>query len=151
MVSLGLVALQIPRAARLFLAAVPPMTAAEADIFKIPELQRRRAVYLADEHARRQARALVRLEWVERIGRELGVGRDTLRSTFGRMLIPGIPEPQDEFDGVGLLDLPARDARPVDPLALRAKLREYVIEEAVPPAPWSDWKNSLPPGRIKNK
>ena len=57
-------------------------------------------------------RALVRLEWVERIGRELGVGRDTLRSTFGRMLIPGIPKPQDEFDGVGLLNLPAGDTHP---------------------------------------
>ena len=81
-------------------------------------------------------RALVRLEWVERIGRELGVGRDTLRDTFGRMLVPGIPEPQDEFDGVGLLDLPASDARQLDPYLLRTKLREYTSEEAVPPAPW---------------
>ena len=64
------------------------------------------------------------------------------------MLIPGIPGPQDEFDGVGLLDLPARD-RPVDPLALRAKLKEYVIEEAVPPAPWSDRKTSLPPAQSR--
>ena len=73
-----------PRAARLFLAAVPPMTAAEADLFKIPELQRLRAVYLADEHARRQARALVRLEWVERIGASSESAGIRSRSTFGR-------------------------------------------------------------------
>jgi hypothetical protein len=134
--SLGLVALHAPRAGRLFLAGAPPMTAAEVGLFKIPELQRLRAVYLADEHAKRQARALARLEWVERIGRELGVGRETIRNTFGRMLVPGIPEAQDEFDGVGLLDLPAADAGRVDPLVVRFKLQEYAAAEVVPPAPW---------------
>lgn len=146
MVAAGMIALHAPRAARLFLAGAPPMTAAEADIFKVPELQRLRAVYFADENAKRQVRALVRLEGVERIGRELGVGRDTLRRTFGRMLLPGIPEAQDEFDGVGLLDLPDGDTRPVDPLVLRARLRDYTIAEAVLPAPWL---NDAAPGRTR--
>jgi hypothetical protein len=144
-VSSGLVALHLPRTGRLLLAGAPPMTAAEADIFKVPELQRLRALYLADEHARRQRRALTRLEWVERIGRELGVGRETIRRTFGRVLVPGIPELQRESDAAALLALPASDSRPVDAAWLRVKLRDLMAVEVVPPHPWiSSGKSETP-------
>jgi hypothetical protein len=146
-VAAGLVGLQMPRAGRLFLESAPPMTAAEADIFKIPELQRLRAIYLADEHARRQARALARLERAEKVGMELGVGRETIRKIFGRLLVPGIPELQRESDAAELLDLPATDASRVDPMVVNAKLREFMTEEPVPPAPWLKTRETPGPKR----
>ena len=103
----AMVALHLPRATRLVLDGAPKMSPKEAAMFPTPELQRLRAILLADEHAKLQRRALVRLEGAERVARDMGIGRLTIRRTFGRVLVPGIPELQKQSDAASLAG-PAR-------------------------------------------
>ncbi len=141
--ALALVALHLPRAERLVLEAAPKMTPVEAANFT-PELQRMRALLLSEVHAKLQRRALVRLEGAERVARELGIGRLTIRRTFGRVLVPGIPELQEQSDAVALLALPDSDERPNNQAALREALRDYMAVEPEYVAPWLQKQTSTP-------
>ena len=105
------------------------MSEEEAARFLTPKLQRLRAVAYADEHAIRQRRALLRLERAEQTAKDLGIGRMTIRETFGRVLVPGIPELQRESDAAALLALPDGDQRRVDPATVRKKLGQYMSAE----------------------
>lgn len=89
-----LLVLHLPRAARLFVDAARRMSKEEAARFPTTELQRLRALVYDDELAIRQWRALSRLEGAEQTAEDLGIGRMTIRQTFGRVLVPGIPELQ---------------------------------------------------------
>ncbi len=131
-----LLVLHLPRAARLFVDAAPRMTEEEAALFPTPELQRLRAVAYADEHAIRQQRALSRLEGAEQTAEDLGIGRMTIRQTFGRVLVPGIPELQRQSDAAALLALPEGDRRSVDQATVRESLRRYMFVEPEFRPPW---------------
>jgi hypothetical protein len=141
---MALVALHLPRAEKLVLEAAPKMTPEEAPKFPIPELQRLRALLLSEEHAKFQRRALVRLEGAERVARELGIGRLTIRRTFGRVLVPGIPELQKQSDAAALLALPDSDERPDNQATLREALRYYMAVEPEYVAPWLEQQTSTP-------
>src|SRR5271157_3326547 len=132
----ALVVLHLPRAARVFLEGAPKMSPEEAAKFPIPELQRLRALLLAEEHAKLQWRTLVRLEGAERVARDLGVGRLTIRRTFGPVLVPGMPKLQEELDAAALLALPDSDQRPINLAAVHAALRDYMVVEPEFVAPW---------------
>ena len=116
-------------------------------MFPIPELQRLRAILLADEHAKLQRRALVRLKGAERVARDMGIGRLTIRRTFGRVLVPGIPELQKQSDAASLLALPHSDQRPENQAAVRAALHDYMAVEPEHVAPWRARRAALPQGR----
>jgi len=145
--SAAMIALHLPRAARVVLDGAPKMTPEEAAKFPIPELQRLRAVLLADEHAKLQRRALVRLEGAERVARDLGVGRLTIRRTFGRVLLPGIPELQKQSDAASLLALPDSDQRPTNQAAVRVALQPYMAVEPDYVPPWLERPAAPPQGR----
>jgi hypothetical protein len=138
----ALVALHVPRATRLVLTAAPKMSPEETAKFPIPALQRLRALLLSEEHAKLQRRALVRLEGAERVARDLGIGRLTIRRTFGRVLVPGIPELQKQSDAAALLALPDSDQRPENQAVVREALRDYIIVEPEYIAPWLGQPNS---------
>ncbi len=143
----ALVVLHLPRAARMFLEGAPKMTPEEAAKFPIPELQRLRAILLADEHAKLQRRALVRLEGAERVARDLGIGQLTIRRTFGRVLVPGMPELLEQSDAASLLALPDSDQRPENQAAVREALRGYLAVEPEYVAPWLARPSSPPRSR----
>jgi hypothetical protein len=147
MLAFALLVLHLPRAARLALERAPEMTVEEAAKFPIPELQRLRAVLLADEHLKLQRRALVRLESAERVARELGIGRRTIRRTFGHVLVPGMPRFLDEYDASSLLALPESDQRPENQTAAREALYQYMVVEPDYVAPWLARPATPPPGR----
>jgi hypothetical protein len=131
-VSCGLLVLHLPRATRLFLEGAPKMTEEEAAFFPISELQRLRALLYADEHLIRQRRALLRLEGAEQTAKDLGVGRTTIRQTFGRVMVPG----QREMDAAALLALPDEDRRTVDQARVRESLGRYMVVEPEFRPPW---------------
>ena len=141
-----LLGLHVPRAVRLFVDAAPKMTEEEAARFPIPELQRLRAVLYADENARRQRSALARLEGAEQTAQELGIGRTTIRETFGRVLVPGIPEFQLQSDAAALLALPDGDRRTVNQATVRESLRRYMFEEPEFRPPWLSRPRAGQPG-----
>ncbi len=134
--TLALVALHEERAGRLFLVGAPPMSAAEAKRYASPRLRRQRALAHAAAHRDRQARMLARLEEVERVGRRLGLGRETIRRAFGRRLVPGLPDAQRESDAAGLLALPAGDPATIGVDEVRRALDGLIAEE--PPGPPPD-------------
>jgi hypothetical protein len=105
-VALALV--QAPRAERQLIQGSPAMSEAEARYFPVPELQRLRAVYYLRENRDRQIHALGRLDSVQSLAWRLNVGRTTLRSVFGRPLVPGLTGKQD--DAFDLVVLPPDDS-----------------------------------------
>ncbi len=127
--------LQTPRATRLFVASVPPLTASERQQFPVLSLQRSRAIYLAAEQAERQRKALARLDRAEAIAKELGLGRGDIRRVFGRIVLPGWPEQVRHHDAVDFLDLPDAD-QGTDPARVRQGLRLLLTPEPEPRPPW---------------
>lgn len=124
-----------PRATRLFLAQVPAMTARERQIFLIPSLQRRRAIYLASVRAELQRQSLARLDRAERIARQSGIGREAIRHALGQVSGPGFPDGRIGFDVTSLLDLPEHGTTD-DPAQVRRALAGFWVTETVPPPPW---------------
>jgi hypothetical protein len=115
-VVVAMVALQVPRGARMLLLESPPMSASEKLALPTPLMRRLRALYFKEEFHGRQLRALARLDKADRLAWQLGAGPETLRRVFGRVLVPGIPPAQIVSDAVGLL-LPPPDnpSAPPDP------------------------------------
>lgn len=134
--------MQSPRAQRLLLSGAPPLTDVERRKFAIPELQRLRAMYFRENHHDRQIRQLARLGSAERICRKLGIGPASIRSAYGRILIPGIPELQRDTDAVSIMDLP-RERAAVDPLRVRDELGDLLLPEPEPTPPWMDPNNPM--------
>jgi hypothetical protein len=135
--------LQGPRALRLFLDRAPALTPGEMRRFPIPELKRLRAIYLLDESRARQIRALRRLDLAEEAAARLGIGRMAIRSVFGRVLVPGIPENQTATDAVDLLRLPPKGPTS-DPARVRAALAKFLSQEPEPRPPWLDPAEAWP-------
>ncbi len=139
-----LAGLQKPRADRLLLASVPPLTPRLARLFPIDELRLSWARFLASMHTDQQAASLAGLDRLEAIARATGVGRDELHRTFGRVTIPGWPPALDQIDALDLLRLPARGVSPIPP-SRRADVIDC-LRVALPPRPqWYPDGEEWPP------
>jgi hypothetical protein len=108
--ALGLVGLVIllctvhaAREQQSLIAGAPPMGPGEAEMFPAPYLQALRGGFYKLEHHDRQVRTLARLDRVDRLAQQLGADPETLRSVFGRVLMPGIQEQQVGTDVFSLL------------------------------------------------
>lgn len=100
-----LLTLHVPRAQRLFLPSVYPLTESEWIRFPIPALHRLRALYLASDLAARQDRFLARLDRVQRAATRIGARRETIRAVFGRLVAPGWPDHVHDIDALDLIPL----------------------------------------------
>ena len=123
------------------------MSPEEAAVLPFPSSSGCVHIVLADEHAKQQQRALVRLEGAERVAHDLGIGRLTIRRIFGRVLVPGIPELQKQSDAASLLALPDSDQRPENQAAVREALRDYLVVEPEFVPPWLAQPPAPPQGR----
>jgi hypothetical protein len=130
-----------PAAHRLLLDSVPRMTASEARIFLIPSLQRQRALALATEQAERQRRLLRRLDQIESVAREHGIGRTAIARAFPRIDGGNLPEP---IDALEMLDVPD-EGRQNNPQAVRAALNWLMVTEPQFRPPWLDPNETWPP------
>ncbi|MDX2038065.1 MAG: hypothetical protein SFX72_15560 [Isosphaeraceae bacterium] len=136
--------LHLPRFERDWMEAAAPMTALEQQQFATSEMRYLRAVYLAEATRTRQIRHLRRLEQAERIAANSGVGVDSLRRAFGRVLVPGIPEKQKSSDAFDLLRLPA-ESRPRPGISeVLTELEHLVVEEPMRPPPWATPGGAMP-------
>jgi len=129
--------LQVSRAERTLLVNAPALSAKELKLLPIPSLQRYRALYFKEVFLARQIRALARLEKADAAVAKLRVGPETLRSIYGRVLVPGIPEKQLSTDSFSLLRHPPEDSsRPVDIARVRFALDELLRPEIDPRPAW---------------
>lgn len=120
-----LVMLNTPRVEAQLYTVVPNLTDEEKLIFRIPELTKMRALYLADLRAAWQRRHLQRFEQAETRARKLGIGWKQIREVFGRVELPEIPK---VYDAVLMLDLPP-DGVVSDPQIIRQELaRGFTLE-----------------------
>jgi hypothetical protein len=131
-----LVLLNRPRVDLLYRSSVPPLLAAEQKMFPILPLQSMRATSILLDRAEWQRRHLRRLQQAQEVARQMGIGLNAVKSAFGRIDIPELP---DVYDAAGLLDLPDR-GRAVDPALVRRALGPYLFKEQEPRPGW------LPPG-----
>jgi hypothetical protein len=120
-----------PRVNALFIEGVPKMTEEEARALPTRDLQRHRAVYLAVEIARWQRRHLARLDRAQAVARRLGIGREGIARTFGRVDMPELPK---VYDAAPMLDLPWRGTEN-DPAVIRQALGPYFAMEPEPTLP----------------
>ncbi len=142
--ALVLLALQVPRAETIVIAEAPPMTESEELRFPIPELQRLRSLYFASELSDRQWRALIRLDRAGEVARQEGIGREAIRQTFGRIVLPGWPDALTEYDALDLLVLPERGPV-VDRRRIIAALGELLANEPRPRPTWLPPDEAWPP------
>ena len=80
-------------------------------MWPIVPLQSMRATTLLFDRAQWQRRHLRRLDQAQEVAGRLGIGREAVRSVFGRLDMPELPK---VYDAADLLDLPER-GRPVRP------------------------------------
>ena len=115
---------------------MPPLLAAEQKMFPIFPLQSMRATSLLLEQAEWQRRHLRRLDQARAVARRLSLGQDAVKTAFGRLDMPELPE---VYDAIGLLGLPDRGSQ-VSPDLVRRALGPYLFKEKEPRPRW------LPPG-----
>ncbi len=138
--------MQVPLADRFLLAAAPPMSDSERKTLPIAELQRLRAVYFLQSQHDRQLRALIRLDGGERVCARLGIGRETIRRTFGRLSIPGMPASHLEIDALDMMSVPP-DRVEMDPSIVRSALKGFLTPEPEPRPFWLDPTEPWPSSR----
>jgi hypothetical protein len=135
-----LMVLNQPRVDLLWRNWVPPLGRTEQQRFPILSLQSMRASLLLLDRAQWQRRHLRRLDQAQRAAASLGIGRDGIRATFGRLQVPELP---DVYDGTDLLDLPDY-GRLTDQEAIRKALARYLFSESEPRPPWLPAGESWP-------
>ncbi len=137
--------LQEPRALRNLIQGAPKLTASESKHFLIPRLLRLRAIYFKEEQRNRQVRALARLDLANRVVGRMNAGPVMLRTVFGRVLLPGIPDIQRQSDVFCLLNLPPDDPKhPPDVPRLRQALYDLLRPEDEPRPSWLDPRERWP-------
>jgi len=144
LVSVALAIVHLPRAERLFLAEVPPLSGSERMRFPVPALQRARGRVLAEERASRQRRFLTRLDRAGRLAVSLGTSREGVRSVLGPRIGPGFPDRLVRFDAADLLPIPVSGGV-ADPARIKAHLDEPMTVESEPRPPWLDPRDPWPP------
>jgi hypothetical protein len=81
------------------------------------------------ERARKQQRALARLDRVEKIARERETSRSGLREAIGRLSVPGLPVGLTDMDAIDLLSLPESGSL-THPEAIRAAVTAALSDES---------------------
>jgi hypothetical protein len=127
--AIALTLLHLPRAQRVFLAELPPLSEHERSKYPLPSLQRLRGRYLAEERASRQRRFLRRIDRASQLAVEVGVSGDAVRRALGRRIGPGMPEKLAEFDAASLLTPPPVQRADLDPSRLRVLFDEAMTIE----------------------
>jgi membrane-bound metal-dependent hydrolase YbcI (DUF457 family) len=130
-----------PRVDLLWRNWVPPRSPAEVGIFPTLALQSLRVSTLLLDRADWQRRHLRRLDQVQVVAARLGIGHDGIRSVFGRLNMPELP---NVYDAAGLLDLPERGLL-MDPETIRRAIAPYVFMETEPRPPWVSPSDRWPP------
>jgi hypothetical protein len=110
--------LQVPRAERLF-ATRAGLTTLTSEVTMAS--RRAQALKLALARASQQRGWLARLDQVERIARQRGIGLAEFKATFGRILGPGLPHEAEGLDAADLLALPWNGTES-DPERIRSSL-----------------------------
>ena len=131
-----LILLNRPRVDLLWRSCVPPLLPAEQKMFPILPLQSMRATSLLLDQAEWQRRHLRRLDQARAVARRLSLSQDAVKTAFGRLDMPELPE---VYDAIGLLGLPDRGSQ-VSPDLVRRALGPYLFKEKEPSPRW------LPPG-----
>jgi hypothetical protein len=72
------------------------------------------------------------------------IGRKAIRSTFGRLVVPGWPIQVKDLDAIDLLALPEDDVE-TDPIRIRAALRPFLFLEPEQRPYWIPAKEPWPP------
>jgi hypothetical protein len=132
------------RASRLFVDSSPPLAPSELQQFPTAQLRRLRALVLRDQAAEQLRRILVRLDHVEQISQRHRIGKGAIRRTFGRLLIPGIPE-KHTADAASLLRLKEDDTGQ-STLSVRVTLGEWYKPEPPIRPLWLQPSDPWPPG-----
>ena len=138
--------MQAPLVERSVLAAAPIMTRLEREQMPIESLQRARAMYFLEENRDRQFRHLMRLDNAQRVCARLGIGPESIRRTFGRIIMPGIPASQIQTDVVGIMTLP-RDTPEMSITTVRTALKNSILAEPEPRPLWLMPNDTWPPPR----
>jgi hypothetical protein len=134
--------LHTPRHQRRIIEAAPRVTEFESDtlVFRTHELRYLRARYFAEQHARRQQRALARLDQaLPRVAHD-GLGRDALKAAYGVALVPGMPKGAGPYNAIDLLRLPEH-GRPFDAADVRRAFQPFLTPE---PDPRPEWLRPYP-------
>lgn len=126
------------------LASVYPPSESELKHFPTKELQLLRARYLAAEFAGRQQRFLARLDAIQQIASQLGVGRKELRGAFGQVIGPGMPANVPDLDIFALMEIP-QSSGAVSPSRIQGSLSEWVGPEPEPRPTWLSPTDAWPP------
>ena len=130
----GLVVVHQPHSDEMFVRIVPPVPAEERRGYPTLALRRLRAAYLGRRISEWQRRHLARLDQAEVAARRHGIGLGLIRSAFGRLDAPDMP---DTFDAADLLDTP-ETGRETDPAVARRVLAPYFRVEPRPEMPSLD-------------
>lgn len=126
-----LLTIHAPRVEQIYTTDVPRMSESEERSFPTRALQLMRSRVLAKQIADEQLLNLRDLDTATAIARRLGIGRDAISQTFGRIDVLELPE---VYDGVGLLDLP-RTGTLNDTTRIRAALGRFFGPRVMPELP----------------
>jgi hypothetical protein len=139
--------IQIPRAAQQLIQSAPDLAPNEAGLFPSTELLAGRARYFKLEFHERQVRALIRLDRLDDLLRDLSASPESLRDVFGHAMIPGISEKQLSCDALSLLAPRPRNPKASAGLASQSVLLiDLLRPEPEPVPPWLNPKD--PASRI---
>ncbi|MFM1801466.1 MAG: hypothetical protein RJA81_818 [Planctomycetota bacterium] len=124
-----------PEVDRQLIENMPPLTQFELDnrMFPIKSLKKLRAVYIWDERVKWQRRHLVKLQEAEAIAQKKGWSYADIHATFGRVLLPLIP---DVYDGALLMDIPLKNSESGNPEEIRKTLGRLLTLEPEPTPQW---------------
>jgi hypothetical protein len=137
--------LHAPRAERILIRESPPLLPSELRKFPISSLQRLRALYVDDEQAGRQERALIRLGEASEVARRAGIGKDAIRAAFGRVEVPDWPRAIRERDALDLLPFPETGPER-NPARVRRALGVLLAPEPWSRPEWIEPGGAWPPG-----
>jgi len=144
-----LIVLNRPKVDKLTRASVCAPLPSELRQFPVEWLQTIRANAVLMNQAEWQRSYLRRLDRAEALAQRMGLGRDSIHTALGHPWVPGtvgiLSRPLfDQYDAVGLLDLPER-GRAVDPATVRHALGQMFAQEDEPRPGWIAADDPWPP------
>ncbi|MBV8486785.1 MAG: hypothetical protein JO161_00765 [Planctomycetaceae bacterium] len=142
---LGLVAVLMtlngPRVDLLWRKTAPPLAPIERTMYPIVPLQSMRASALLLDRAEWQRQHLRRLDQAQQEIITLGISFEACKAAFGRIDVPDLPL---TYDGIGLLEFPAR-GRLTAADQVRRALERYLERDSEPRPRWLPPKEEWPP------
>jgi hypothetical protein len=140
----ALIVVNGPRVDLLWRNWAPPLSPREQGMFPLTSMQSLRATVILMAQAEWQRKHLHRLDQAQQTALQMGIGRDGIRSAFGRLDMPELPA---AYDAAGLLDLPERGSV-TDPDQVRHALGSYVFKDDEPRPPWLPSSDPWPPTNV---